>query len=312
MKNIFTMDTIQIEITNKCVKSCANCTRFVGHHKNTYFMDFDFFKKAIDSLENFPNMIGFQGGEVLLHPEFPDLCSYALSKIPRERLGLWTTFPKGFEHYRKLICKTFGNIFLNSHERPDIYHHPFLVAARDCIVDEKDMFMVIDQCYFQDAWSASINPKGAFFCEIAASFSMLFPNKIEGWPVEKDWWKRVNKDYREQIEEFCPNCGGAICLKRRPSIDKIDDISDYNYEILRKISPKIIKGNFDFHELQECQSEEELAAYKDQKYRDTIASRYGIYLTINEKDFNEPHLYNNPNMLIKKEAIFSQIKRKFK
>ncbi len=311
MRNMFTMDTIQIEITNKCVKNCANCTRFVSHHTKPYFMEFDFFKQAVDSLEEFPNMIGFQGGEVLLHPKFPEMCEYALSKIPKERLGLWTTFPKGFEHYREIIVKTFGNIFLNSHERSDIYHHPFLVAAKDCVADEKDMFMIIDQCYFQDSWSASINPNGAFFCEMAASFSMLFSKKMKGWPIEKNWWKKVNKDYKEQIEEYCPNCGGAISLKRRPSIDKIDDISSYNYEILKKISPKIKKGQFEFHELQECGSDEELAAYKDQRYRDNIAARYGIFLTINEKSFNEPHLYNEIKNLKDKESLFSLFKKKF-
>jgi hypothetical protein len=78
-------------------------------------------------------MIGFCGGEPLLHPNFGHMTSYARSKIRPERLGLWTCFPKGYEHYREDICETFGNLLLNDHTRPDILHAPILVAAEEVI-----------------------------------------------------------------------------------------------------------------------------------------------------------------------------------
>lgn len=172
MKAIPDNDTIQIEITNTCINRCANCTRFVGLTK-PYMMEFEYFKKAIDSMDRFHNMTGIMGGEPLLHPEFEKFCEYALSKIPRMQLGLWTCFPKGYEKYREVIVETFGNVFLNDHTRDDIFHHPFLVAAKDMVGNRDMIFYVADKCYFQRAWSASINPRGAYFCEIAASYAML-------------------------------------------------------------------------------------------------------------------------------------------
>ena len=288
MRSVWENDTIQIEVTNSCLNRCANCTRFVGH-VTPYFMNFGQFKQAVDSLVGFPKMVGFQGGEVLLHPEFEKFCKYALSKIPREQLGLWTTLPVGYEKYREIICETFGNIFINDHSRSDIYHHPFLVAIDEVSQDKNMMFVEIDRCYFQHEWSASINPKGAYFCEMAASLSLLFPKMNKGWDVEKDWWWKTPKDYKKQIEEFCPRCGGALKIKRRVSADTVDDISPRNLERL-KDSPKIKANKYVIHDLTLTGEMETLAAYKDQSYRDRIANRYGIYLTHNPLDFNEPHL----------------------
>lgn len=299
---LLNMDTIQIEITNVCINKCANCSRFVQFVKKPFMMDFSMFKKAINSMEGYPNMTGIQGGEPLLHPDFEKFCKYALSKIPREQLGLWTCLPSGYEKYREVICETFGNIFINDHSRTDIFHHPFLVAARDMIEDYRRMYTIIDGCFFQRNWSASINPKGAYFCEMAASFSMLYPDSGIGWRVEEGWWNRTPKDYTSQIEEFCMNCGGSLFLKRRSSKDSVTDISLTNLGLFKKHS--LVPHNCELYSFPQIKGEEEqepLAAYKDQNYRDLIAMRYGITLTLNEKKFNEPNLvrdvYNPTNVL---------------
>jgi hypothetical protein len=291
MRSIIQNDTVQIEITNSCINRCANCTRFVGHTK-PFMMNLDTFKNAIDSMKDFPKMVGIMGGEPLLHPEFEDMCKYALSKIPRMQLGLWTCLPKGYEKYREVIVETFGNIFINDHTRTDVFHHPFLVAAEEVIPNRNTMFMAIDRCFFQENWSPSINPRGAYFCEMAASFAMLFPDMGDGWKVEPEWWTKTVKDYTSQIEEFCPRCGGALCLSRKPSDRQagIDDISPLNYERLKDISPKIKQGKYKIHDLQTVEEMEPLASYKDMVYRNYIASRYGIFLSINALDFCEPHL----------------------
>jgi hypothetical protein len=207
---------------------------------------------------------------------------------------LWTTLPEGYEKYREIIVQTFGSIFINDHSRPDIYHHPFLVAAEEVIEDKKEMFSLINHCFFQEAWSASINPNGAYFCEIAASMSLLFPEYKSGnnfaWEIEPEWWKKNVWEFKKQIEQFCPHCGGALKLKRRASSCKegIDDISPKNLERLGAID----KSKYQIHDLkqvEECEMQE-LAAYKDIRYRAMIAARYGIFLTLNPLDFNEPHL----------------------
>lgn len=289
MRSMYSMDTIQIEVTNYCINECANCTRFCGHHKEPYHMGLDMFKEAVDSMVGFPQMVGIMGGEPLLHPEFERLCEYALSKIPKERLGLWTCLPEGFEEYRTTICKTFGNIFLNDHTRDDIYHCPVLVASQEVIPKREDIFIVADNCWLQNSWSAAINPKGAFFCEIAASLSLLFDGP-RGWKVEPNWWKRVVKDYAEQVNEWCPQCGCAVPLKRRRSIDLVDDVSPGMLEKLRGISKRVDAGKYAISDLKVTSINPQMAAYKDMKYRQRMAARYGMSISVTDRGFLEPFL----------------------
>ena len=80
MREIRDMSILEIDITNACMNSCSNCTRFCGHHSKPYFMDFETFKKAIDSLNGFEGLISIMGGEPLLHPEFERFISYLEEK----------------------------------------------------------------------------------------------------------------------------------------------------------------------------------------------------------------------------------------
>lgn len=304
MRSICDMDTTQIEITNTCINSCANCSRFCTHVKKPFFMEFDLFKEAIDSMVGYPKMCGIQGGEPLLHPDFEKMCEYASSKIPKKQLGLWTTLPKGFEHYREIICKTFYHIFVNDHTREDIFHHPALVAVEEVIPDKNKMWNCIDNCWAQESWSASINPKGAWFCEIAASMSILFNEGI-GWKVEPGWWWRIPKDFTSQMEQFCPRCGFSVAVNRRKSTDIVDDISPKNLERLKGISRRVDKGDYIVHNLQTTTTLEPLAAYKDLQYRSKVASRYGILLFINEYDFWTPYLKNNFSTIKEEKSILS-------
>jgi hypothetical protein len=258
-------------------------------------MSFDQFKEAVDSMVGYPKMVGIMGGEPLLHPQFEEFCEYALSKIPRTQLGLWTSFPKGYEKHREVICKTFKHILLNDHTRDDIYHHPFLVAIEEVVPDRNKMFSMINDCTFQLSWSASINPHGAYFCEIAASMSMLFDEEYFSfnhlaWEVKPGWWWKQPWDFKEQIERFCPRCGGAIQLPRRRSIETVDDISPRNLERLKGKSRKVEKGEYAISDLKTVTKMDPLASYKDFHYRNKIAERYGLFLTINNQFFWEPHL----------------------
>jgi len=295
MRALVDMDTIQIEICTACINSCSNCTRFCGH-KPAWFISEDAFKRAVDSMVQYPKMTGIMGGEPLLHPQFEELCQYALSKIPKQQLGLWTSLPAGYEHYRETICETFEHIFVNDHTRDDIYHHPFLVAIDEVFQEDerKEMWYSIDRCWAQMSWSASINPHGAFFCEIAASLSMLL-DMNGGWPVEPGWWWRTTKDFREQIEQYCPMCGGSIPLKRRVSTEGVDDISPRNLERIKNFSKKAASGNCKVHDLKlvHPEEQEQLAAYKDQWWRNRVSQRYGIYQSLNEQRFLTPYLLKN-------------------
>src|ERR1700722_5133277 len=197
MRPMSEMSTIQIEITNACVLKCSNCTRFSGTHHKPSFITREQFRNAIDSLVGFveqttQGIVGFMGGEPLLHSQFAEFCEYALTKIPRERLGLWSTFPDSpnYKKYREVIAKTFGNILLNDHSRDDILHAPVLMAAEDyfkipcpaclgerkvrrelidgfqvtdcaycagdgTITDDANLFAATERCWVQESWSAS-------------------------------------------------------------------------------------------------------------------------------------------------------------
>lgn len=252
MRPISDMTVIQIEITNACWLRCTNCTRFVGHHRKPYYMEIDYFRKAIDSLDGFPGRIGMMGGEPTLHPKFEELCSIMREMIPdRRKREFWTSGHK-WDELKETILETFDpdRIAYNDHTSLKGQHHPLMVAADDVIEDKVLMWKLIDNCWIQEQWSASINPKGAFFCEVAAARDILNDGP-GGWPLEKDWWKRTPKDFKSQMEVSCTKCSAAIPLKGQSDLRGGRDgkpkefISKTNLELLRKVkSPRVERDEF--------------------------------------------------------------------
>jgi hypothetical protein len=265
-------------------------------------------------------MVGLIGGEPLLVPWFDDMAKYARSKFPREQLGLWSVFPEDppnapgrFSRHREVICECFGNVFLNDHTRGDIMHAPILVASQDVIKDKRELFMMADRCWVQNSWSPAVTNRGAFFCEVAGELDQLYGGP-GGWDItEPGWWKRVPKDYTEQIERSCINCGACLPLERRSSMDVRCDMSAGAAERLKGRSRKVDKGQVviqkegEWHFDQKLVEAARLAAekgepssgypvqtYKDMDYRQRIANRYGIFLTVdNPRHCWEPHLMSS-------------------
>ena len=293
---------VQIEITNACQHSCSNCTRFCGMVAKPYFMTFELFKKAVDSLQTFPKLIGVMGGEPLLHPEFGKFCEYLASKRKPELCGLWSCFPEGREHYRETIVKTFGSVFLNDQSRKDVLHAPILVSSEEMKYQEDGSELkqwmkeyLWDRCWLGNCWSASINPHGAFFCEEAAALSMLLENDKASlaWNIDREpeWWTKSPIDYANQMRRYCSKCGVAMALIKRFSVEEVEDISPKMFERLKNISPKLKRGKYQINtELKMHTDPRPTATYKDQKYRDEIAKRYGMFLTVNKLGYNQPHL----------------------
>lgn len=294
MKIIRENDTIQIELTSFCPRRCSNCTRFCTHYRKPWYMQWEQFKRAVDSLATYRSNqgVGIMGGEPLYHPEFERFVNYAAEKIGPENLGLWSCFPPEKARYGELIERSFGTVFPNSHERPDVIHSPFLVSIREC-VPEKDMWYLIEKCWAWASWSASVNLHGAYFCEIAASLAALFDDAETAWPVEDGWWLRTPKDYREQIEKWCPLCGGANCGSMvsmgRYSNEELDDVSPQMLERLQRIdSPRIRRGEYRMHDLKPQPEFRKMAAYKDEAYRNDIVRPYGLFLMCNDRGFMAP------------------------
>ena len=309
MKACYETETLQMEITNHCHHSCSNCTRLCGHHYKPYYMDLGFFKQAVDCSCESPNFLGIMGGEPLLHPEFEKMCEYAAMKKPKDKLALWTGLPPGYEHYADVICDTFGHILINDHSRDDVYHGPVLVAAEEIIPDRPELFVAVNHCWLQEAWSSSINPKGAFFCEIAASLSILLEGSM-GWPVEPGWWKRTPKDFTAQIEEYCPQCGIALSLPRRASVEGIDDVSPGMIKKLEGRSRRIDRGQYRISDLKLVREPEPMASYKDPVYRQRTAARYNILLIPNEQGYQSPVLAKS-QIFVAEKTIYQTYQEKY-
>lgn len=266
MKKISEMKIIQIDVTNACIHRCANCTRFCGHHQKDFYMDFETFKKAVDSLEEYKGCVGMIGGEPTLHPEFEkfadyikekrlgkdetmgrkpiyDMQSYILENLTffeKHRTGLWSSLNRQYYKHYETIQNSFGSQNLNDHDNK-CEHQALLMPRKELGISDKEWIEKRDACWIQNTWSATITPKGAFFCEVAGSLDMLF-NGPGGWEVTKDWWRRDIKDYGEQLH-WCELCSGCLDVPQRVSNDERDDITPKMFEKLLEIkSPKAMKG----------------------------------------------------------------------
>ena len=281
MRSPADMEFIQIDITNACNMRCSNCTRFCGNHEKPFFMDFETFKQAVDSLDGFEGVTGIIGGEPTLHPEFEKFAGYLQEKfggtkkpdrllypqkhfiqeihrrefesetfhenencryMKKHGAGLWSNMSGTYRKYYELIQDTFQVQYLNDHINPS-YHQPGLFARKDLNIPDEEWIPMRDKCWIQNTWSATVTPKGAFFCEVAAALDRLFDGP-GGWPIEPGWWKRKPEDFSDQLH-WCEICGFALEGRTftRDSQEETDDVSPTVYEMLKKTnSPKLRAG----------------------------------------------------------------------
>jgi len=224
MKNISESWCIQIDITNYCTHKCLYCSRYNRHLRPNQrkHMNIETFLLALKSLKDWPTKIGIIGGEPLLHPEFK-LINYLLRKhFPKDKLGLWTsgipntdlTDPRTDPD----IMRTYGFVAYNPHtieQKKKCRHQPLTIAISE-VVPENIMWKLIDQCWVQRTWCATITHKGAYFCEVAAAQDILLNEGQNAWQIEDNWWE-IGPDsskFQEQVKKLCPNCGMALPLER--------------------------------------------------------------------------------------------------
>ncbi len=253
MRPISENTVIHLDVTNACFLSCANCTRHIGHHRKPFFMDLDTVRKGIASLDGFPGQIGIMGGEPTLHPKFREILAIVRKMVPdRRRRALWTA-GWGWKRYLSIINQTFDKdrVTYNDHTQSTGRHQPLLVAIEEMIEDEDQRRTLIDDCPFQTHWSASITPKGGFFCEIAASMDWLFDGP-GGYPIEPGWWDKTPDDFQDQVAEWCGKCSGALPMQtltdNRGGRDgkSVDGVSPENLERLLAVgSPRAKSGHVD-------------------------------------------------------------------
>ncbi|MCH5185704.1 MAG: hypothetical protein J1F64_06220 [Oscillospiraceae bacterium] len=275
MKSPKDMRIIQIDVTNACIHQCSNCTRFCGHHKKNFFMDFETFKRAVDSLDGYVGTIGIMGGEPTLNPEFERMAEYLAGKKPKTHTddmlrpqqhfmdaihdleaehtfahpclggvrqtidgpGLWSAIGENYKKYYETIQDTIQYQALNDHTNT-MYHQPGLVSRKSLGIPDDKWIELRNNCWVQNLWSASITPKGAFFCELAGALDMLFDGP-GGWPVEPGWWKRTPEEFGDQLH-WCELCGLACETFMRDANEEVYDVSPDVYEKLERAGSRLI------------------------------------------------------------------------
>jgi len=268
MKSPADKDTIQIDITNACIFQCANCTRLCGHHKKPFFMDFGLFKKAVDSLDEYPFKVGIMGGEPTLHPDFESFSRYIAEKrgcqggydlarkptksfvssrggnrvLNPTKIGLWTSLGQKYYDHFETIQDVYEFQAINDHMNPGV-HQALLITRKELGIDDEKWLELRDNCWVQNFWSASITPKGAFFCEVAATLDMLFDGP-GGWPLEPGWWKRQPCDFKDQLH-WCEMCSAALDVPVIQGNSEIDILSPLMLKKLEDIgSPKLKRKKY--------------------------------------------------------------------
>lgn len=270
MRSPSQMNIIQIDITNACFNSCSNCTRHCGNHQKPFHMDWNQFRTACESLYDFPNMIGIMGGEPTLHPDFERYVKYYSEVFPKltkptddinspvgdimahreahwkepkgRRRGLFTGFGPGYAKHYEIIRNVFEYQCVNDHKNAG-KHQANMITREELGIPDEEFFRLRDACWLQNEWSATITPKGAFFCEVAGSLDMLL-NGPGGWPVEYGWWKRTPAEFGDQLK-WCELCSHCLAVPYNVSNTNTDIVSPKWNEILNGIGSKKKRIIFD-------------------------------------------------------------------
>jgi len=209
----------QIDITNNCGRrGCLYCSRYERHIRKDqrFIMDLVTIEKNLNSLCEWPSLIGIIGGEPTFHPEFEVICRMFQRYHDKSKYGLFTMGGKRYEKYRSLINETFGIVALNEHnptQQETCRHQPLTIAIQDVVEDEEYRRKLIDECWVQRTWCPIIGPKGGFFCEIAYAIDLILDGP-GGYPAEPGWWKKTPAEFQDQVERYCGHCGMAIPLER--------------------------------------------------------------------------------------------------
>lgn len=269
------MRIIEIDITNACDRTCSNCTRMCGHQKKSFFMDFETFKRAVDSLDGYQGIRSIMGGEPTLHPEFERFAAYLGSKFPKrenpyiypqkefikqvhrveldnfqiihdhlDRIdvvgpGMFSNMGPGYKKNYEIISDVMPFQGLNDHTNKE-YHQANLITRKELGIPDDEWVKLRDKCWLQNEWSASITPKGCFFCEIAGVLDMILDGP-GGWPIEPGWWKKTPEEFGDQLH-WCELCGFALNTFTRDPSEEIDDVSPVWYEKLKEMQTSKFKS----------------------------------------------------------------------
>jgi hypothetical protein len=205
---------------------------------------------ALQSLRDWPTMIGIIGGEPLLHPEFKAINALLRKHFPRQKLGLWTSGLPGTDREDPRsdpdIQTTYGFVAFNPHDPEQVKkcrHQPLTVAINEAVQDREVMWKLIDNCWVQRTWCPAITHRGAYFCEVGGAQDLLLNDGANAWPIEQNWWRRSldAKSFMKQKEALCPHCGMAIPMERELLLKNREKISPHLLQLFREKKLKRVR-----------------------------------------------------------------------
>lgn len=249
MRSPAEMNIIQIELTDACESKCGACTRLVPHVSKFFYTTPEQFERAVKSMAGWRGgILGVMGGNPVLHPQFeqisrrfaelwgrPTLSGKGRAPIQdfsayaNERLhdgssgrGLWSSLGAGFYRHLEVIHDVYDYWCINDHVNAGL-HQGLLIGRKEFCetngMSDDEWQRHRDNCWVQRTWSASVNPHGAYFCEVAGAIDNLFYGGKSAWPVEHGWWQRTPADFRDQLH-LCDHCALA---QPGPSVVGHDD-----------------------------------------------------------------------------------------
>lgn len=276
---------IEIDVTNACPHGCANCTRFTSLIREPFFMDLNTFRRAVVSMAGYRGVLGIMGGEPTIHPRFGDLAKlfreqwhpeataadgreaiedfgeFAVGRAPGRnhygRRALFTSLGPGYYQHFEAIQDTFHQQGVNTHQNGCL-HQAILVTRREAGIPDSRWRAIRDSCWVQRLWSASITPKGAYFCEIAGALDMLYAGLSDtrraelglppsgGWPIEPGWWRRTPAEFGKQLG-WCEVCGVPLATPKVEATLRVQQMSPWHAERLQEVgiqpkSPQVLSG----------------------------------------------------------------------
>ena len=230
-------DIIQIEVTRACdLWACSNCTRLLPFRRDTLHMSPEVFRRAVESVADWPGVVAMFGGNPCVHPQFEELVAILVELVPeKHRRGLWTN---GFRGHGELCARVFGRFNLNPHgdraaaeemrrhvkilngsdTRPS-WHAPILLDWREEGWTEEEWIEARERCDINQKWSAAIVERDgapvAYHCEVAAALDGV-TGRANGTPAVAGWWRR---DFPAEQIAGCCDAGCGVPLRRRGHLD---------------------------------------------------------------------------------------------
>ncbi len=245
-------DTIQIIVTTACTLQCSNCTQLLPFRQDARHMSLECFREAVESLRDWPGIVGIFGGNPCNHPKFVNLCAVLSEIIPQERRGLWSNDLLG---HGEIVANTFypkGRFNLNAHaveqaavkinaflpqrlipgsDTKHAEHAAMLANREDFAISKEEWIAAREKCDINQKWSGAIAERDgkpfAYFCEVAAALDGV-RNENHGIPAVPGWWREgmMHSGFQTQVRQCCDRgCGVPLKMKGHKDNDEIYDIS---------------------------------------------------------------------------------------